>query len=402
MLRYNLLSQNEIDVARAKRVFATLVDALPKKLYPFQLEVLASSEVNAETVAGGFIVIYEGLLSQLRTDEELAAVLGHEIGHAAHRDYSRSVMDLRRNVIFGMFVYKNPEDFANFMSRERIRMGRVEESQADDFGTELYLRAGYDPTKVADAMGVLLKLNPDRGRDDYTDVHPPTAVRYKSIQVLRDQLLANGMKPVALLAEPPSLSIASIFGTLPAVKVESNAYFPLKEGMVWTYSVHAANSASGYTVSVVSVSPTDEGNIARLEMDLGASKVAYQCFTTADGVWRRNKPEKDDSVWTAEWISPSMFVPIAAPADEATPDLTGQPVTITDAHAALAGKWTFKDLGFEDVETPSGKYLAALKIEASDGVRTLNLWFAKGVGMVRRFNSAIGVDEVLSSIRIPS
>lgn len=74
-----------------------LVDRVGRPELQYRFGVLSSKEVNAFATPGGFIFVTKGLLSFLRTEEELAAVLAHEIAHVNERHMYREIMP-KRNV----------------------------------------------------------------------------------------------------------------------------------------------------------------------------------------------------------------------------------------------------------------------------------------------------------------
>jgi hypothetical protein len=150
----------------------------------------------------------------------------------------------------------------------------------------------------------------------------------------------------------------------------------MKQGAEWTYEIRGPSTGAGYTVRVVGVASTEIGAIARMRMDLGSTRVEYQCLSTQYGMWRRNRPEDPASPWVQEY---------EMPADAST--------TVT------IGTRTFRTIGRETVELPAGKFSDVLHIQATEGTRAFDVWFAPDVGMVRRVNKASGVEEVLVRFR---
>ena len=130
----------------------------------YRFLVVDSSDVNAFALPGGFIYITRGILAYLNSEAELAAVLGHELGHVTAR---HSVQQLTAataaNIgvnILGIFV---PEargvlggNVINILGGALLSgYGREHELEADRLGAEYLARTGYDPQAMVKVVGVL-------------------------------------------------------------------------------------------------------------------------------------------------------------------------------------------------------------------------------------------------------
>ncbi len=129
----------------------------------YRFTVLDSKEVNAFALPGGYIYITRGLMAYLRSEAELAAVLGHEIGHvtARHsvRQYSAQQLTgiglaLGSILIPGMDQSTN--QLAEMFGVALLRgYGREHELEADRLGAEYLARTNYNPQAMLDVIGVL-------------------------------------------------------------------------------------------------------------------------------------------------------------------------------------------------------------------------------------------------------
>ena len=122
--------------------------------WQWQVNVLTSNEVNAWCMPGGKIAVYTGLLKQLElTDDELAAVMGHEIAHALRehvrmgRQQATAVGTAVGSAVLEYFTGVNPGQVGHTFTQAMFVLpnSRENEQEADRIGIELAARAGYDP-----------------------------------------------------------------------------------------------------------------------------------------------------------------------------------------------------------------------------------------------------------------
>lgn len=139
----------------AKRLIATTSAFRPDaSKWNWEINVLDSPEVNAWAMPGGKIAVYSGLINKLKvTDDELAAVMGHEIAHAL-REHSRERAS--EQVVAGSLISvaaavaglgqagQQGLEFA-YMGLLGLPNSRRHEVEADRIGVELAARSGYDP-----------------------------------------------------------------------------------------------------------------------------------------------------------------------------------------------------------------------------------------------------------------
>ena len=161
--------------------------------------MIRRSEANAAALPGGRIYVFEGLIGKSDSADELAGVIAHEIGHVAHRDGTRSVLQSAGlSFLFGMLL-------GDFVGGSAVVIGaravlqssysRDVESAADRYGVELMARAGGDPralgavlTRIAGAIHPGMVILSD---------HPDTKAR---VAVINE--LAASRAPTQPLLEP--------------------------------------------------------------------------------------------------------------------------------------------------------------------------------------------------------
>ncbi len=128
----------------------------PNLKYTFK--ILNSSVVNAFALPGGFIAVNRGLLVAISSEAELAAVLGHEIGHVTARHavaaYQRAL--LMNVTLLGLAMAGGAQSKA-VMDLSRIALGLIEngysreqERESDYLGVDYMVKAGYDPQGAID------------------------------------------------------------------------------------------------------------------------------------------------------------------------------------------------------------------------------------------------------------
>jgi predicted Zn-dependent protease len=167
-------------------------DALDWK---WEVNVLTSPEVNAWCMPGGKIAVYTGLIEKLQvTDDELAAVMGHEIAHAL-REHGRerasqhvaagvgaSLAGVLADILLpgsGQLATEGAE--AGAQVGVLLPYSRVHETEADRMGVELAARAGYDPRAAIALWQKMGKLSGGAAPPQLLSTHPSNEARIKDL-----------------------------------------------------------------------------------------------------------------------------------------------------------------------------------------------------------------------------
>jgi predicted Zn-dependent protease len=153
------LNRNSVQVSRVRTITSRLIREVPTfrpdaQQWKWETNVLSSVEVNAWCMPGGKIAVYTGLIEKLQiTDDELAAVLGHEMAHAL-REHAReraSEQAIAGSLISVGSALLGVGDLGQkgaayaYMGLVGLPNSRTHETEADRIGVELAARAGYDP-----------------------------------------------------------------------------------------------------------------------------------------------------------------------------------------------------------------------------------------------------------------
>ncbi len=137
---------------------------------PWTFRVVDDAAVNAFAIPGGFVYVTRGILTHLNSEAELAAILGHEIGHVTAR-HSVSQMSQQQlaqvGLIAGMIVSPKVAQFGNLAQTGLgllfLKFSRADESEADSLGFRYMLTDGYDPRKMVDVFRMLEGVSQQAG-----------------------------------------------------------------------------------------------------------------------------------------------------------------------------------------------------------------------------------------------
>ncbi len=127
----------------------------------YTFTVVDNSNVNASATQDGYIFINRGLIAFCRNEDELAGVIGHEIGHVVGRHVQRSKGLNRLGGLLGWLGVIGTSSFAmkdlgdTLTATAVTREAREYELEADAYGAEFLARAGYDPLAMIDVIHVL-------------------------------------------------------------------------------------------------------------------------------------------------------------------------------------------------------------------------------------------------------
>jgi len=195
-------------VAYVQEVGMRVAAEAPRQL-PYQFAVINSSVPNAWALPGGKMAINRGLLTEMNSEAELAAVLGHEVAHAAARhsaqQMSRTTLVQGAVIIGGVAVgvatdrtdYAMVAVLGGMLGAQLIgmRFSREAEREADYFGTRWMHAAGWNPEGAVSLQQSFVRLS--EGRDPgfiqgLFSSHPPSRERVEANRRLADELGRDG------------------------------------------------------------------------------------------------------------------------------------------------------------------------------------------------------------------
>lgn len=173
-----------------RRVGETLAQVSDQPNLPYEFVIINSSIPNAWALPSGKIAINRGLLTEMEDEAQLAAVLGHEIVHAAARHSAQRLQQglLINAGLAGLGLMIADNDFRDILlggaalgaTLTLARYGRGHELESDAFGMEYMARAGYDPQAAVELQEIFVKLAGDRESNWLEGLfasHPPSQER---------------------------------------------------------------------------------------------------------------------------------------------------------------------------------------------------------------------------------
>lgn len=162
----------------------------PVKL-PYEFTVIDNNVPNAWALPGGKIAINSGLLALLDDESQLAAVLGHEIIHAAAEHSARQMAQAQLLGVGALAVGLASKDnqYAQYIGIGtsfasgvwQAKYGRDQELEADSYGIDLMVKAGYDPQGAVELQQTFVSLKANNKTENWLDglfsSHPPSQER---------------------------------------------------------------------------------------------------------------------------------------------------------------------------------------------------------------------------------
>lgn len=180
-------AQELVDRVGQKLVQSTIA---AKTGYPYDFHLLADNQVvNAFALPGGQCFITAALFTKLKNEDQLAGVLGHEIGHVIHRhgaERSASqgfIQGLIQSVLIGTGGDQALTQVANMVGQySSMKYGRDQELESDDFGVRLMVEAGYDPIHLIGVMDILEEASGGQKVPEFQSTHPSPENRREQIK----------------------------------------------------------------------------------------------------------------------------------------------------------------------------------------------------------------------------
>jgi predicted Zn-dependent protease len=172
----------------ASRVLRVIDDG--DKPWEYSFDVVDSDQVNAFALPGGPTFFYTGLLNRMKTEDELAAVLAHELTHVRKEHWAYQYRDSQqRNALFtlGALILRPGRDVLNVASiglevLVGLPFSRKHETESDVIGYDIMTKASYNPQGMVDVFEMLRQASNGGKPPEFLSTHPDDRNRIKRIQ----------------------------------------------------------------------------------------------------------------------------------------------------------------------------------------------------------------------------
>ena len=164
------------------------------KNFAWEFNLVKDPELNAFCMPGGKIVVYEGIMNIIASDDELAVVMGHEVAHAVAKHSNERLSQQKAleygGAILGAVIQGQSQQTQNLAAQVfglganygvMLPFSRKHETEADNIGLVLMTMAGYNPDC---AMTFWQKMSSNSGNNklEFLSTHPSDATRIANLQ----------------------------------------------------------------------------------------------------------------------------------------------------------------------------------------------------------------------------
>lgn len=190
------VSNVQVSNQYVKCIADAITQHVPKSVFAgeWELVVFDSPEINAFALPGGKIGVYTGLIELSENQHQLAAVIGHEVGHVI-AEHGNERMSSSALIGVGMEVTNQLLEANQIASSSLIMAGlglgmqvgvqlpfsRTHESEADLIGLDLMAKAGFDPRQSVNLWQNMAKASGDSRQPELLSTHPLPATRINNL-----------------------------------------------------------------------------------------------------------------------------------------------------------------------------------------------------------------------------
>jgi predicted Zn-dependent protease len=198
-----VLDRDPAQVQRVRNIVSRLVPQTTvfrpdAQKWPWEVHVISIDEANAWCMPGGKMAIYTGLIQKLGlSDDEIAAVMGHEIAHAL-REHARERISRQMGTqmavgiagaLFG--IGELGQGLGNMVADVTLNLpnSRLHETEADRIGVEIAARAGYDPRAAIRLWEKMAKGSSGGQPPKWLSTHPSHEDRLADLKVYAEKVM---------------------------------------------------------------------------------------------------------------------------------------------------------------------------------------------------------------------
>jgi len=218
ILQNFILLEDESIIKNIKRIGEKVARASTRPHLQYHFKVLNSNDANAFAGPGGYVYITTGLLRELDSEAEVAAILAHEIGHVCERHAIRKLQNDQNTKIFGNLLSIGAvvvvgaltsqdtsvpsQDLANAAGAAAYvatmvvskGYGQSYEIKADEEGAKFLIASGYEGSGAVSALDKLLQVENNREENvnfTFLSTHPSTKYRISKIKEFLNRPLTD-------------------------------------------------------------------------------------------------------------------------------------------------------------------------------------------------------------------
>jgi len=175
--------QSYIDMVGKKLVNSSMAKETP---YQYEFHLLADpNTINAFALPGGQIFITYALLSKLENEDQVAGVLGHEIGHVLGRHSAERIAEHEfwKTISTGASVGADAGSIVNSIGQNvLLGNGRDDELESDKLGVLFMINSGYNPEEMIGVMKILKTAAGPNRTPEFQSTHPDPENRIEKIK----------------------------------------------------------------------------------------------------------------------------------------------------------------------------------------------------------------------------
>jgi predicted Zn-dependent protease len=197
------LSSDRQLVAKIRQIGTKLAKVSGRDDYRWEFNVIESEQVNAFCLPGGKVFFYTGILKMMDNDDQIAAVMGHEIAHALARHgaerMSMQMLSQAGGQILGA-VLEVPQQYRGLYEQAygigtnvaiMLPYSRSHEHEADQIGVYLMWKAGYDPHEAVVFWEKMKAASKGKSAPEFLSTHPSDQSRIDAINTFITTLPAH-------------------------------------------------------------------------------------------------------------------------------------------------------------------------------------------------------------------
>ncbi|ADG92999.1 peptidase M48 Ste24p [Arcobacter nitrofigilis DSM 7299] len=193
---------NTKESKKIKEIGQKIAKVVNRKDYKWEFNLVKNKEKNAFCLPGGKVVVYTGILSVAKNDDQLATVMSHEIAHALARHGAERMTtgmlaqgaQVLGNIVLGSQApeYTNAFNAAYGLGTQYgvlLPYGRMQESEADEIGIHLMYKAGYN---IDEALKFWQNMSKGKKESiEFLSTHPNSSTRIADISKVIQEIKKN-------------------------------------------------------------------------------------------------------------------------------------------------------------------------------------------------------------------